>query len=649
VFYKIKLKKMKWNLLQVLAFFAVAQATAQSDQDKLKIQGSYDEDQIKILNASLEIRADEKRNRVAEYVAKYPSTRVDYFAGGRQYHMVDVVDNTPVYYATDNATEAGAIRVNRLYPGGSLGLSLEGLGLDAGVWDGGWIRPTHNQFQLNGVSRVTIQDGVGGTYSQHGTHVGGTVGASGTGNASLKGMAPKVNILSYDWDNDMVEVSQRAQLGLLVSNHSYGIPISNDQGQATLPSWYPGCYNNDARDWDGILYTYPYYLHVKSAGNEGITSYSGGLGAGMDKLTAEANCKNNLVVANANTTANPPLYNITALSINPSSSQGPTDDGRIKPDITADGTQVASTSSENDTASATLTGTSMASPGVTGAIVLLQQHYNNLNSGAFMKSATVKALVCGTALDDNSIAGPDYTFGWGLFDAEAAANVITKSKVNQNMLLETSLANGATNTFTVTLSAPSTIKATLCWTDPAGVSKQGVSNSPTPALVNDLDIRITKANDTYFPWKLNLADLSSGAIKGDNIVDTVERVDVVNAPAGTYTITVSHKGTLSTASQDYSLVVNGNNMSTLGTTRNSISGVFVWPNPANEIINVQLPENIQNGTICLFDYTGRQVYQQNVLNGNDINSIPTGSFASGVYLLKVNSGSKTHVEKVIIQ
>ncbi|MCR5863232.1 T9SS type A sorting domain-containing protein [Flavobacterium sp. J372] len=87
---------------------------------------------------------------------------------------------------------------------------------------------------------------------------------------------------------------------------------------------------------------------------------------------------------------------------------------------------------------------------------------------------------------------------------------------------------------------------------------------------------------------------------------------------------------------------------TLGTNKNSISGLYIWPNPAKEIINVQLPEDIQNGTISLFDYTGRQVYQQNVQNGN-INSISTGTFASGVYLLKVSSGSKTHVEKVIIQ
>lgn len=639
---------MKLNLLHIIVLLAVANATAQTDIEKLKMQSSIDKDQVKILNASIELSTNEKKARVAAYIATNSWVKVDFYENGRKYHMVDVIDNNPIYITTDNSTEGIAIRVNRLYPGGSLGLSLEGQGLEAGVWDGGWIRPTHNQFVANSVSRVTIQDGVGGTYEVHATHVGGTVGASGlgAGNSNLKGMAPKVNILSYDWDNDMAEVSSKAQAGLLVSNHSYGIPISNDQGQVTIPTWYPGCYNNDARDWDNILYTYPYYLHVKSAGNEGTTNYSGGLGPGIDKLTAEANCKNNLVVANANTSVNIITGAITALSINPSSSQGPTDDGRIKPDIAADGTQVISTSSENDTATANLSGTSMASPGVTGAIVLLQQHYNNLNPGSFMKSATVKALVCNTALDDNTISGPDYRFGYGLLDAEAAVNLITKAKNNQNILEQNSIANGATKTYTVTLTAPATIKATLCWTDPAGTSRQTVANSPLPALVNDLDIRITKGTDTYFPWKLNLADLSMGAITGDNIVDTVERVDVVNAPAGTYTITVTHKGTLSTASQDYSLAVNGNNM-VLGTDKNFISGIVVWPNPANEIVNVQLPAEIQQGTISMFDYTGRQVYQQKI-QATDT-QIATTAFATGVYLLKIESGAKTHVQKVVIQ
>src|SRR5690606_2383827 len=95
--------------------------------------------------------------------------------------------------------------------------------------------------------------------------------------------------------------------------------------------------------------------------------------------------------------------------------QGPTDDGRIKPDIAADGTALLSTSNDGDYGSST--GTSMSSPSVSGALLLLQEHYNDLHPTEFMRSSTVKALVCHTALDDNASIGPDPKFGWGLLDA----------------------------------------------------------------------------------------------------------------------------------------------------------------------------------------------------------------------------------------
>ena len=69
--------------------------------------------------------------------------------------------------------------------------------------------------------------------------------------------------------------------------------------------------------------------------------------------------------------------NLVSVSINSSSSEGPCDDYRIKPDITGNGTGLYSTYETADNAYNSITGTSMASPNVTGTLVLLQQHYNN--------------------------------------------------------------------------------------------------------------------------------------------------------------------------------------------------------------------------------------------------------------------------------
>ena len=76
----------------------------------------------------------------------------------------------------------------------------------------------------------------------------------------------------------------------------------------------------------------------------------------------------------------------------------------------------------------------------------------------------------------------------------------------------------------------------------------------TPALVNDLDIRVSKDGNTFFPWKLNPGSVSAAATKGDNTVDNVEKVEI-GASAGTYTITVSHKGSLTNGSQRFALIV----------------------------------------------------------------------------------------------
>src|SRR5690606_39110522 len=96
------------------------------------------------------------------------------------------------------------------------------------------------------------------------------------------------------------------------------------------------------------------------------------------------------------------------------------------------------------------------------------------------------------------------------------------------------------------------LRASISWTDRAGTATTQ-TNSNTPVLVNDLDLRVTKGSTTYLPWKLTGITTNG---KADNNVDPYERVDVSGA-SGTYTITVTHKGSLTGGSQNYSLIVTG--------------------------------------------------------------------------------------------
>ncbi len=129
----------------------------------------------------------------------------------------------PRYFQTHNQGAALTHRVTALLPGGSSGLALDGSGQTVGIWDGGAVRPTHTEFGQRVVfgDSSSQQAAAAASFSNHATHVAGTVGAAGMLPAA-RGMAPAVALQSYDWNSDLSEVSAAAANGLLVSNHSYG-------------------------------------------------------------------------------------------------------------------------------------------------------------------------------------------------------------------------------------------------------------------------------------------------------------------------------------------------------------------------------------------------------------------------------------------
>jgi len=459
-------------------------------------------------------------------------------------------DGSPIYFTTFNVDAAESTRTNHLNIGGSLGLNLDGQNMTAHVWDGGHARASHQEYDgAGGNNRVTIQDAAseGGTQLNfHAAHVTGTITASGV-QAAAKGMAPQSKVNGYMWNNDVAEATTAAANGMIVSNHSYGF-----RGDL-VPDQYFGAYIDTSRDWDEVMFNAPFYLMVVAAGNDGNqNNYNGaplGGNSSYDKLTGHSTSKNNLVVANAQDANIASDGSLNSVSINSSSSEGPTDDFRIKPDITGNGTGVYSTYESSNTAYASITGTSMASPNVAGSLLLLQQHYNNTN-GSLMRAATLKGLALHTA-DDAGPSGPDAVYGWGLMNTKAAAEAISANG-NESKIEELTLNSGQTYSITVDSDGSNPLMASISWTDRAGTAITA-TNSNTAVLVNDLDIRVTKNSTTYNPYRLTGVTTNG---TGDNTVDPYERVDVANA-SGSYTITVTNKGSLVGGSQNFSLVVTG--------------------------------------------------------------------------------------------
>ena len=501
----------------------------------------------------------------------------------------------PIYYITDNNSIAAATtNANKLYTGGGLGLSLSGSTLPndkVAIWDGGAILNTHTEFAP---ARIKAKDNAT-TLSSHATHVAGTIMASGL-YAPAKGMSFGLPQLSaFDFNSDVSEMSANAAT-LLISNHSYGSLAGWQYNTDVTPARWEfygvagankdfrfGFYNNTTRDWDLICYNAPYYLPVKSAGNNrnvngpavgepyfrynaaGVMASAGNRPDGInsnnsyDILSLYSTAKNILTVGAINPLPFGPT-STSSIQISSFSSWGPTDDGRIKPDLVGDGVNVTSTTSTNTTAYASLSGTSMSAPNVSGSLVLLQELYSQKNAGAFMRSATLKALVLGTTTEAGAHSGPDYIYGWGLLNAEEAAKAILAKNV-KSLINESSLSQGASETINLIASGNGALIATICWTDPEAtpVSSATALDNTALRIINDLDISVKDAqNNVYRAWVLDPGNPSAAATKGDNFRDNVEQVHIANAiPGKSYTLTINHKGTLLKGPQAFSIVVTG--------------------------------------------------------------------------------------------
>lgn len=475
-------------------------------------------------------------------------------ADGRLSTLHDFSGNEPVYKSSMNVNAAisSGANVVRAAPYGLTG-STETLA----VWDGGWVLDDHQE--LAGRIRLGDEDA---EYDDHATHVAGTMIASGVRPAAL-GMAPAARIDSYDWFDDIAEMTaagaatatETNKIG--ISNHSYGIvPSSSDMGR----------YSIYAQEVDAVAVALPYYLQFWAAGNAQRTLPGK---KGYQSITHAQLGKNVLTVGAVNDAVTSGSRDPSKATMSSFSSWGPSDDGRIKPDLVANGVGLYSSVATSTNAYDTYSGTSMATPSASGTAGLLAQLWaREFPAASKMPASQLKALLVQTA-DDLGTPGPDYKFGWGLLNAKAAADLILAHKTKPT---EPRFFNGQ-----LTVDAPSTtlqftwngidsIRATLCWTDPAGES-QSETDSRVANLVHNLDLLITAPDGTtqHQPFTMPFvgqwtdASLQAAAVPGKNNTDNVEQVLIAPAAArvGTYTLTITLDGALTTPAQTYSLVVSG--------------------------------------------------------------------------------------------
>jgi serine protease AprX len=433
------MKHLSRSLMILGILFSNLWVIAQTSEDRAKIQEEYFKANPQLRSArQTESPAWQKylqaEARVKDYLQKNPTKKRTFVENGSVHFIKDIdAKGRPLYINTKSNRESGAlIKADQLYKGGSLGVEIAGKDMVAGVWDTGQVRVTHEL--LSGKAKMAPDqtldlDGSGDGFSgsNHMTHVTGTmVGKDLAKQPSARGIAHEATAICYDMNADLVEMNEFAKGGYLISNHSYG--YLNNEGD---PIWRFGAYNDDAMAWDSLMTLYPYYLPFIAGGNEQNPTALKAQGKrlngnwtkeGYDLMTGSSAAKNPMTVGAVNADKGMSDY----------SNWGPTDDGRLKPEIVTRGTGInsaqyadAKTKMPSDSTysgEVDSDGTSYAAPAAAAGGLLLQQYYKSVH-GSFMKASTLKTLMLASA-EDLGLAGPDHKFGWGLLNVEKAAQTI---------------------------------------------------------------------------------------------------------------------------------------------------------------------------------------------------------------------------------
>ncbi len=420
---------------------------------------------------------------------------------------------------------------------------LDGSGISVMIFDGGTADAAHADFG----GRLTPRDLA--IAVDHSTHVAGTIGGDGATSGGLyRGMAPGVIMESFGFEPSFDDLFLYSNPGDIERDYRDGLALgvavaNNSLGTNTCANLFPceisGDYGVTANLLDTIV--------------------TGGLGRRLTTVFAAGNERNDLgecetghccrcidegvhtpegyrsiaPPAGAKNTIGVGAVNSDDDSATFFSSWGPTDDGRLKPDISAPGCQNDGDGGVTSTivggGYSTFCGTSMATPTTTGVIALILQDYRaQYPSEEDPLPSTVKALLVQNAADVGPV-GPDYQTGYG-----SIRTVDTVDFLRTGSFAELSVEQAGTSGFVIEVSGESTLKVTLAWDD--APATPNVLNT----LVNDLDLVVIDPNGVrHFPWTLdpNVPDAPATQDAVDSI-NNIEQVVVDLPTAGTWTIRV---------------------------------------------------------------------------------------------------------------
>ncbi|HET7624542.1 MAG TPA: S8 family serine peptidase, partial [Verrucomicrobiae bacterium] len=443
-------------------------------------------------------------------------------------------------------------------------LGFDGSGVKVAVADSGLMEGNAETMHPDLAGRVDDFLFYGGLTDaadehSHGTHVAGIIaGNAATGETDENGflyglgVAPGSHlIVQRIFDG---EGNYNAPPSFEVLTHD-AVRDGADIGSNSWGDDTQGRYDLSAEEFDGLVRDaddgtpgdQPYILEF-SAGNAG---------PGAQTIGSPAVAKNVIATgAVENDRFDLYIYDSGEDTMADFSSRGPCEDGRIKPDLVAPGTWIASLRSSlanDDNAWLPISqnymyqgGTSQAGPHVSGAAAVFVQYYREAVTNVTPSPALVKAALINSAValdpSGGTAAAPNNDEGWGRADLSQIIGSPRHYEFLDQSVLLTNDETFETNVLVASSDEP--LKITLAYTDVPGFP------AVIPALVNDLDLEVIAPDGKiYHGNQFENGESVPGAAAFDNI-NNVEAVHLAEPIPGEYFVRIHARNVPEDARRD---------------------------------------------------------------------------------------------------
>ena len=392
----------------------------------------------------------------------------------------------------------------------------------------------------------------------HGTHIAVSALGSGQSNASSAGMAPSADLVMYALEHDPTGV-----FGRIGSIYDMLRDAEQMTARVAINAWGAngnyGQYSADSRSVDILVHDKPAMLPLFSVGDRGAQ--------GASQITPPSTAKNVLAIGASGTGA-------TLDTVASFSSNGPSLDSRVKPDLVAPGVDLCSgraeeaktspgtscaseTHANGDDVYTSLSGTSQATA-IAGGVAALTREFIREEVGINSPSGSlVKAAMINGARDLGAPDIPNDAEGWGQVDLERTVLPVwdtsspSTSALTTFMDDNTPLDAGFGLLYAFEMDASHGVDITLVWSDVAGSANAGQSDS---RLVNNLDLVLVDPSGNEW-YGNNFANGFTSSGQTSDTINNVERIKIAPGSlteSGQWLVKVLHRGG---TTQDFGLVV----------------------------------------------------------------------------------------------